>query len=67
MAALRFNSKKERYDWMLKHSATMVEELQKFKQAFGDIKLSGVGFNDGVEVQQPEKVNIWEGYGLKTK
>jgi hypothetical protein len=37
----------------------------KFKQAFGDIKLSNVGTD--APPAAPELVNMWAGLGIKTK
>ena len=39
---MRFTSKKERYEWMKRNSPKMVEDLQRFKEAFGCILLSNV-------------------------
>jgi len=45
---MRFKDKKQRYQWMLENSPKMVEDLSKFKAAFGEIKLSNVGPNNEV-------------------
>lgn len=59
---MKFNSKQERYAWMKKHN--MTDDIMKFKQAFGDIKLSNVGTEAPA---QREPVNLWAGLGIKTK
>jgi hypothetical protein len=48
---------------MKKHN--MTDDIMKFKQAFGDIKLSNVGTE--APPVAPELVNLWQGYGIKTK
>jgi hypothetical protein len=63
LAALHFKSKRERYEWMKQHN--MTDDIMKFKQAFGDIKLSNVGTE--APPVAPELVNLWQGYGIKTK
>jgi hypothetical protein len=42
----------------------MVDDIMKFKQAFGDIKLSNVGTEAPT---RREPVNLWQGCGIKTK
>ena len=62
-AFMKFNSKRERYEWMKKHD--MVDDIMMYKQAFGDIKLSNVGTE--APPVPPEPVNMWAAYGIKTK
>jgi hypothetical protein len=42
----------------------MTDDIMKFKQAFGDIKLSNVGTEAPT---RREPVNLWRDCGIKTK
>ena len=48
---------------MKKHD--MIDDIMKFKQAFGDIKLSNVGTE--APPAKPEQPNMWAKFGIKTK
>jgi hypothetical protein len=55
---MEFKDKRERFEWMKKHSPKMVEGIMKFKQAFGDIELSNVGLGEFPEPKQVK--NLWK-------
>ena len=60
---MKFKSPRERYEWLVKTGAA--DDIMKFKECFGEIKLSNVG--KPPFPRPPEVKNLWEGFGLKCK